>query len=60
MKYEMQRNANKGWTTTLQFFTNLYAQRKAYGNDHAANSGFDSAALVHKYPPNRILHTCSK
>ena len=47
-KYEMQRDADKVWTTTLQFFTNLYAQRKAYGNDRVANSGFDSAALVHK------------
>ena len=47
-KYEMQRDADKVWTTTLQFFTNLYAQRKAYGNNRVANSGFDSAALVHK------------
>ena len=37
-KYEMQRDADKVWTTTLQFFTNLYAQRKAYGDDRAANS----------------------
>ena len=37
-KYEIQRDKDKVWTTTLQFFTNLYAQRKAYGNDRAANS----------------------
>ncbi len=46
-KYEMQSNADKVWTNTLQFFTDLYAQHKAYGNDRAANSGLDSAALVH-------------
>jgi hypothetical protein len=27
-KYERQRDADKVWTATLQFFTNLYAQRK--------------------------------
>ncbi len=37
-KYKMQSNADKVWTTTLQFFTNLYAQRKEYGDDRAANS----------------------
>ena len=52
-KYEMRRDADKVWTTTLQFFTNLYAQGKAYGNDRAANSRFDSAALVHEYPPDQ-------
>ena len=52
-KYEMQSNANKVWTTMLQFFTDLYAQCKVYGNNRAANSGFDSAALVHEYPLNQ-------
>ena len=50
-KYKMQRDADKVWTTSLQLFTNLYAQRKAYGDNRVANSGFDSAALVHEYPP---------
>ena len=45
----MQRDMDKVWTTMLQFFTGLYAQRKAYGNNRAANSGFDSAALVQEY-----------
>ncbi len=49
-KYEMQRDADKVWTTTLQFFTGLNPQCKAYSNDHVANSGFDSEALVLKYP----------
>jgi hypothetical protein len=53
MMYKMQRDADKVWTTTLQFFTELYAQCKVYSDDGAANSGFDSAALVHKYPPNQ-------
>ncbi len=52
-KYEMQRDADKVWMTTLQFFANLYAQRKVDGNDCAANSKFDSAARVHEYPPDR-------
>ncbi len=52
-KYKMQSNADKVWMTMLQFFTNLYAQHKGYGNNRAANSGFDSAALVHEYPPHR-------
>ena len=52
-KYEMQSNADKVWTTMLQFFTNLYAQRKACGDNHTANSRFDSATLEHEYPPNR-------
>ena len=56
-KYEIQRDKDKVWTTTLQFFTNLYAQRKAYGNNRAANSGFDSAALIHEYPPDQSKRT---
>ncbi len=31
---------------TLTHFTDLYALRKAYGDDRAANSGFKSAAHV--------------
>ena len=58
-KYKMQMDADKVWMATLQFFTNLYTQRKVYGVDRAANSGFDSAALVHKYPPRpKQLHRC--
>ena len=51
-KYKMQKDMEKGWTTTLQFFTNPYTQSKAYSDSCAANSRFDSAALVHEYPPN--------
>ena len=58
-KYKMQRDADKMWTTTLQFFTDLYAQRKAYGNNHVANRKFDSVAIVHQYPPQpKWPHRC--
>ena len=33
-KYKMQRDPDTVWTTTLQFFTDLYAKCKAYGNPH--------------------------
>ena len=53
-KYEMQMDANKSWMHTLQYFTKLFAQRKAYGDNQAANSNFDSAAHI-----NNILTNCS-
>ena len=56
-KFEMQRDAVTVWTTRLQVFTNLYAQCNAYSDNRAANSGFDSTALVHKYPPNQSNRT---
>jgi hypothetical protein len=45
-KYKMQMDANKTWMHTLQYFTELFAQRKAYEDDCAANSSFDSAAHI--------------
>jgi hypothetical protein len=58
-KYKMQSNANKVWSTMLQFVANLQAQHKAYGDNRAANSGFDSMALVHEYLPQpKRLHHC--
>ncbi len=39
---------------TLQYFTKLFAQRKAYGYDCVANSSFNSAAHI-----NNILTNCS-
>jgi hypothetical protein len=38
-KYKMKANINKTWHHTLQFFTKLFAQCKAYGDNRAANSG---------------------
>ena len=45
-KYEILSDANKVWDKTLAHFTELFSLRKAYGDDRAANSGFESAAHV--------------
>jgi hypothetical protein len=58
-KYEMQADINKTWLNTLQFFTKLFAQCKAYGDDRVANSGFDSAAHINNIPTNRSLVSTS-
>jgi hypothetical protein len=39
-------DSDKVWGKTLTHFTDLYALHKTYGNDRAANSGFESAAHV--------------
>jgi uncharacterized membrane protein YgcG len=58
-KYEMQADINKTWLHTLQFFTNGFAQCKTYGDNHAANSGFDSAAHINNIPTNPSLVSTS-
>ncbi len=45
-KYEILSDANKVWDKTLAHFTELFSLRKAYGDDRAANSGFESTAHV--------------
>jgi hypothetical protein len=45
-KYEILADSDKVWEKTLTHFTDLYALRKAYGNNRAAISGFESAAHV--------------
>jgi hypothetical protein len=45
-KYEILSDANKVWDKTLAHFMELFSLRKAYGDDRAANSGFESAAHV--------------
>jgi hypothetical protein len=45
-KYEILSDTNKVWDKTLAHFTELFSLCKAYGNDKAANSGFESAAYV--------------
>ena len=45
-KYKILSDANKVWDKTLAHFTELFSLRKAYGNDRAANSGFESTAHV--------------
>ncbi len=49
-KYKMQSDADKEWDPTLDRFFKLFARRKAYGNDCAANSGFESAATMFNVP----------
>jgi hypothetical protein len=51
-KYEMLVDKDKTWALTLQHFTQLYAQQKAYGDDRAANSGFNSMANIYNVPSN--------
>jgi hypothetical protein len=58
-KYKMQADINKTWLYTLQFCTTLFSQRKAYGDDGAANSGFDSAAHFNDIPTNHSLVSTS-
>jgi len=46
-KYEILLDSNKVWDKKLaHFFTELLSLRKAYGDDRAANSGFESAAHI--------------
>ena len=48
-KYEILSDSNKVWDKTLAHFTELFSLRKAYGDDRAANSGFESAAHIHDH-----------
>jgi hypothetical protein len=45
-KYEILSDRNKVWDKTLAHFMEFFSLRKAYGDDKAANSGFESAAHV--------------
>jgi hypothetical protein len=58
-KYKMKANINKTWLLTLQFFTKLFTQRKAYGDNRAANSGFNSAAHINNIPTDCSLVSTS-
>ncbi len=58
-KYKMQADINKTWLHTLQFFTKNFAQRKAYGDDRVAYSGFNSAAHINNIPTNCSLVSTS-
>jgi hypothetical protein len=49
-KYKMQSNADKEWDPTLDHFSKLFAQFKAYDNDRTANSGLESAAAMFNVP----------
>jgi hypothetical protein len=45
-KYEMRLDTNKAWDPTLNHFSKLFAQCKAYSNNRATNSGSESAAAM--------------
>ncbi len=53
----MRLDAKKEWDPTLDHFSKLVAQCKAYGDDRAANSGFESAATMFDIPSNRTFAT---
>jgi hypothetical protein len=46
-KYKMLLDADKEWDPTIIHFSKLFAQCKAYGNNHTANSGFKSIATMY-------------
>jgi hypothetical protein len=54
-KYEMLVDKDKTWALTLQHFMQLYAQQKAYGDNRAANSRFNSMANIYDVPSNRTM-----
>jgi hypothetical protein len=56
-KYEMRLDTNKAWNPTLNHFSKLFAQCKAYGNDRAANSRLESAAAMYDIPSNCTIAT---
>jgi hypothetical protein len=45
-KYKILLDTNKVWDKTLSHFTDMFSLRKAYGDNKAANSGFESTAHV--------------
>jgi hypothetical protein len=54
-KYKMQSDADKEWDPTLDHFSKLYVQCKAYGDDRTANSGFESTTTIYNVPSDRIF-----
>jgi hypothetical protein len=56
-KYEMRSDAEKEWDPTLNHFSKLFAQCKAYGQDRAANSRFKSAATMFNVPSDCTFAT---
>jgi hypothetical protein len=54
-KHKMQLDMDKAWDPTLNHFSKLFMQCKAYGNDRAANSGFESAASMYDITSDRTI-----
>jgi hypothetical protein len=58
-KYKILSDTNKVWDKTLAHFTDLFTLCKAYSNDKAANSGFESAAHVRDYSSAHSITTAN-
>ena len=58
-KYETLSDANKVWDKTLAHFADLFSLRKAYGDNKAANSGFESTAHVRDHSSTRSITTAN-
>jgi hypothetical protein len=54
-KYEMLVDKDKSWAITLQHSMQFYAQQKAYRDNHAANSVFNSMANIYDVPSNQSM-----
>jgi hypothetical protein len=57
--YEILLDFNKVWDKTLAHFMELFSLHKAYGNDKAANSGFESAAHIRNHSSARSITTAT-
>jgi hypothetical protein len=55
--YEMRSDANKEWAPTLDHFSKLFVQRKAYNDNCAANNRFKNAATMFDIPSNHTFMT---
>jgi hypothetical protein len=49
-KYKIRSDADKEWDPTLDHFSKLFVQCKAYSDDRTANSRFESAATMFDAP----------
>jgi hypothetical protein len=58
-KYEILSDTNKAWDKTLAHFMDFSSLCKAYGNNKAANSRFESAAHVHDCSSARSVTTAN-
>jgi len=58
-KYKILSDSNKVWDKTLAHFMELFSLRKAYGNDRAANSGFESAAHIRDHSSAHSIITAT-
>ena len=58
-KYEILSDSKMVWDKTLAHFTELFSLRKAYGDDRAANSGFESAAHIRDHSSAHSIITAT-